>query len=557
MITPEFWDYELDILQTNRDLQESILRDIVRRVLKADLSVTDTAAWQAEKIQGAGMVYEDLIGEITKAAGATEQEIKSIFSDVQAEVFNYDDELVIKAGYKPAEIKKLSPAMARIWNAALKKTCTEAKNLTKTTAITSQSLYIQACDLAHMQITSGAFSYQDAIRSAVKSAARQGITVVYDSGWVSSLDVAIRRSVLTGVNQTAGQLQLMRAQELDHDIMETTAHMGARWEHAMWQGKLVSLSGKPGYLTLADIGYGDVRGFMGANCRHNWYPFWPGISTPAYTPEQLEEFRIAKVTYNGEDIPIADAIQKQRGYERSIRAKKRELVMLDEAMKNGQDMQESFLQTSAQLKNRENKLKDFCRQTGLRRDRSREQIFAVKTENAVRGFDRSVAQKAVWADKKAVDILGRSDIMKMKGVQTVNSGGITGALNPNSERAMLHAERYYSEVRKMNTDCESIAKNVGWTKESISKIKDHLFYRKHNLGGTEPEHFDADYDIAITWQNLIEGKNIQEKDIVLLKHEYLELHIMKNKNISYAEAHKLAEKKHNYSAALKEWRNNI
>ena len=400
MITPEFLDYELDILQTNMALQESILRDIVRRVLKADLSVTDTAAWQAEKIQGAGKLYDNLITEIAKAAETTEQEIRRIFSDAQAEVFSYDDDLIIKAGYNPAQLKKLSPAMVRIWDSALKKTCTEAKNLTKTTAITSQNLYIQACDLAHMQVTSGAFSYQDAIRSAIKSAARQGVTVVYDSGWINSLDVAVRRSVLTGVNQTAGQLQLMRAEEIDHDIMETTAHMGARAEHAIWQGKLVSLSGQPGYLTLADIGYGDVRGFMGANCRHNWYQFWPGISTPAYTQEQLAEFRTAKVTYNDQDIPIADAIQKQRGFERSIRATKRELVMLDEAIKNGQNMQAAFAQESTRLKNKEARLKDYCKQTGLKRDKYREQMFAHKTENAIRGFGRSTAQKAVLAAKK-------------------------------------------------------------------------------------------------------------------------------------------------------------
>ena len=157
---------------------------------------------------------------------------------------------------------------------------------------------------------------------------------------------------------------------------------------------------------------------------------------------------------------------------------------------------------------------------------------------------------------KDLDSSGKSGIIQVKGVNDMYSGGLSGALNPNSERAMQHAERYYAEVRKMSTDCKKIAQNTGWKENSIWQIKDHLFYKKHDLGGPEAEYFDADYDIAVSWQNLIEGR-IEAKDLVLLKHEYLELHIMKSKNLPYAEAHKLAEEKHNYGKALKEWRSKL
>ncbi len=152
-----------------------------------------------------------------------------------------------------------------------------------------------------------------------------------------------------------------------------------------------------------------------------------------------------------------------------------------------------------------------------------------------------------------LDNSGKSGIIKVKDVNTMYSGGLSGALNPNSERAMQHAERYYAEVRKMTTDCKKIAQTTGWKESSITQIKDHLFYKKHDLGGLEAEYFDADYDIAVSWQNLIDGR-IETKDLVLLKHEYLELTIMKSKNLPYAEAHKIAEEKHNYGLALKEWR---
>ena len=222
MITPEYLKYALDILQVHKELQESIIRDIVRRMLKHPERLTDTAEWQIEKVQQSGILYNELVRELSRATGRLESEIRAAFDDAEGKIFDYGDKTVTAAGFDPVEFKSLSPSMKQTWEAALSKTSTEAVNLTKTTAVTVQSSYIRACDLAHMQVASGAFDYNTAIRNAVKYAAGQGVTVVYPSGYVDKLDTAIRRSLLTGINQTAGQLQNMRADSLDCDIMEIT-----------------------------------------------------------------------------------------------------------------------------------------------------------------------------------------------------------------------------------------------------------------------------------------------------------------------------------------------
>ena len=142
----------------------------------------------------------------------------------------------------------------------------------------------------------------------------------------------------------------------------------------------------------------------------------------------------------------------------------------------------------------------------------------------------------------------------------MKKGGIFdyGALNPEKEedfkRAKEHAFRFYDEVRQRKNDIESIANNTGWKSEAIQKVKDHIFINKHDLGGDEPERFYPSYDIAISWQNLTDGKNISEKDIILLKHEYLELTMMTAHGLKYKDAHRIAEKKHNYKKAVDEWR---
>ncbi len=157
-----------------------------------------------------------------------------------------------------------------------------------TTASQAQQAYIRAATLAEMQIESGAFDYATAIRNAVQSAAQEGAWVSYPSGHRDRLDVAVRRAVLTGVGQTTGQIGLAYAQDMGCDLMEITAHAGARPSHAAWQGKLVSLSGRTGYLSLRDIGYNTGPGFKGWNCRHDWFPFFEGLSESAYPRSEIE-----------------------------------------------------------------------------------------------------------------------------------------------------------------------------------------------------------------------------------------------------------------------------
>lgn len=59
--------------------------------------------------------------------------------------------------------------------------------------------------------------------------------------------------------------------------------------------------------------------------------------------------------------------------------------------------------------------------------------------------------------------------------------------------------------------------------------------------------------MADSFTRLLSGKGIREYDIVLLKHEHLELAIMKKIGYNYTEAHRLSETKYNYKSALEKW----
>ena len=183
-------------------------------------------------------------------------------------------------------------------------------------------------------------------------------------------------NIITSVNQTCGQLQETRANELGWDLMEITAHSGARPSHAEWQGKIVSLSGQKGYLSKDDIGYGEATGFKGINCRHDWYPYYKG-STRTYTNKQLKEWQNEKVTYNGKEISKYQATQEQRRIERAIRQDKKELVVQQRLLaSNNKDIKiEEVEYEINNIKTKEkihrNALENFLNQTGLRKDNNR------------------------------------------------------------------------------------------------------------------------------------------------------------------------------------------
>jgi len=125
--------------------------------------------------------------------------------------------------------------------------------------------------------------------------------------------------------------------------------------------------------------------------------------------------------------------------------------------------------------------------------------------------------------------------------------GATGAI-PRTDLYRLdkHAELYYEEIRKRENDVAAIAYNTGVPIEDIQRIKQHIFINEYDLGEDIPRRFDPDYDMAISWQRLIDGKNIQEMDTVLLRHELYEYTLMHEQQLSYSEAHEKAAELYNY-----------
>jgi hypothetical protein len=325
MLTAEQFDQLITpVTKLYTEYETSVIADIARRLKNLSF---DSAAWQVQRLTESGALYKDVLKKLSKLTGKSEEEIAKILKRAGVKAVNFDDQIYKDAGLNPQPLN-LSPAMLQVLKATLEKTNGIANNLTLTTALTAQQSFIRAADLAHMQVTTGAMSYDQAIRAAIKNVAAQGLDVIeYASGHQDKLDVAIRRTVLTGVAQTTNQLQLTRADEMGSDLIAVSAHVGARNKgvgpanHESWQGKIYSRSGNhPKYPSFVQItGYGTGAGLGGWNCRHSFYPFFEGFSQNAYKRAELQDFKKQKVIYNGQDISVYDATQYQRAIERKIR----------------------------------------------------------------------------------------------------------------------------------------------------------------------------------------------------------------------------------------------
>lgn len=364
---------EKEAVKLYGDLELEIIEEIAERI--ANVGYANTVVYNnAVILQEMGVLYQDIISMVAKYNEKTKGEILKIFEDAGIKTINRDDMIYKEAGLNPVPLKR-SRSLMQLMSAEAERTHYNLSNLVQTTAGTSQMRFIEAMNKSYMEVSTGVKSYSQAIVDTVKDISKNGAYVQYPSGQRRSIEVATRMNIITSVNQTCGKMQELRAQDMNWDLMELSAHGGARPEHAEWQGKIVSRSGQAGYLSLDDIGYGTATGFQGVNCRHTWFPYYKS-STRTYTNNELREINNKKVNYNGQEMSEYQATQVQRYMERKIRQNKKDIAGLQGLLTGNSDIdveetQRQLREIRNNMKNNNLILNNFLEQTGFRKDNTR------------------------------------------------------------------------------------------------------------------------------------------------------------------------------------------
>ena len=375
MLTPD----QLEALprrfvQLWQQVEDDILQDIARRMKSlGELDpLTPTAIWQALRLAETRAVRSNTVATLARYTGKSRAEIKRLLETAGAQTLAADDAVYTAAGLDPPPVEQ-SPALLNLLNAGYRQTCGTWQNLTATTANTVTGAFEDRLSRAWGLISTGALDYSTAIRRTVDDLADTMPYITYPSGHTDTLEVAARRAVLTGVNQTCAKLQLARMEEMDCEFVEVTAHEGARPTHAVWQGRVyhrggaVVQDGERYEDFEAATGYGTGPGLCGWNCRHNFYPFYPGISVRNYTDERLAELDARNIPYGGGLYTRYEITQMQRALERRVRKYKRRYLAETAA---GVDASQS----AAKLKAARQQLSAFLAETGGRLDGARAEV---------------------------------------------------------------------------------------------------------------------------------------------------------------------------------------
>ena len=322
-----------DLTELFRALEITLLDEICSR-LKLAGQLNEVTVQDIRTLRSHGIDLKEIEKAIHKTTGISEKKLKELLDDVVERNQKYYTDLIDLAHITQPETLV---SIEDTW-AIYEQTKQTMRNITRSmgflvdagrTMLPPARVYQWALDNATMQIQSGAINYNQAIKSAVKQLADSGLKVVdYESGHRDQIDVAVRRAVMTGVNQICAKYTEQSAEYLETPYFEVSAHSGARdkpgpspWSsHKDWQGKVYSIRAGDIYPNIYDAcGLGAVDGLEGANCRHRRFPWVEGVSERTYTDEQLEHIDDdLGCEFDGKKYTAYEATQMQRRVERQI-----------------------------------------------------------------------------------------------------------------------------------------------------------------------------------------------------------------------------------------------
>ena len=395
MLPPSYLDQMPDaFVQLWQQVEEQILQDVARRIGKMD-KVTATANWQLWRYQQTEALRNDVVKLLAKYTGKSEAAIRRLLLQAATEAMEREDAIYYHYDMEPTPFEE-SAALNNLLDAGARQTCGTWQNLTATTANTVTGAFERTLDAAWLKVSTGAFDYKTAVKQAVDSLADEMPMVTYPSGHKDSIEVAARRAVLTGVNQTTGKLQVARMDEMGCEFVETTAHGGARPSHAEWQGRRFHRGGAVDYKGRhypdfeAATGYGTGAGLCGWNCRHPFFAVFPALGDPPqWTQEQLRELNARNIEWNGKKYTAYEISQMQRARERNVRRWKKRYLAEDAA---GLDTTDS----AVRLKAARQSLSDFTKATGGRVDSARVSVPKFGRSEAGRASAKSQAHHTDW-----------------------------------------------------------------------------------------------------------------------------------------------------------------
>ncbi len=341
----------------------------IGEVLKDIGELRPTDIHQLQQMYNYGSRVDQIVKRLAEYSEKNIDDIYDIFDTVAKENYKF-----AKPFYR-ARLMDYIPyeentALQRTVKAMAKQTVDEYVNLTQHTAFavfdkdgksiapyfaankdkiaTSLSdTYTKVVDYAVTQVNLGMESYSKAVKDIIKSMSASGIrTVDYakdenGKGYSRRLDSAVRQNVLFAAKECNQQIANQVGEEFGANGREVDYHMYPRPSHADMGGRQFAL-GKA--RTVNGVFYPSFEEKVAPlleefGCLHFSFPIILGVSQPAYSKEELAEFKEADnatFEFEGKKYTMYQGTQLQRQVETAIR-NQRDILTMAKAAGDGEE----------------------------------------------------------------------------------------------------------------------------------------------------------------------------------------------------------------------------
>ena len=352
------------------EIEQELMENIAKRLeMLGDLeSPTYTIEWQQQKLREVNQLKRMNIEDIKRL---TPKALNAVTSDITEagvnaiEAIEPDFLTAISAGEQLKTVLPAAkdPTLKAIIDSFDNIGQTQAKLIIENINVSSVQVYIDSINKTVLQVNLGISTPDQALRQTMREWSAKGLPAFVDKAGRTWTAESYYNNVLrTTIRNVTTDMQFERMRQYGVDLMEISSHLGARPGCEPYQGKIYSQSGEhEKYPPLSSTTFGEASGLFGNNCKHQGYPFFEGINTTTFKPQDDKR--------NDKNY---DNSQTQRKLERDIKGAKRQKAVYKA---NGDPI--GVKQSNELLQGRTKRLNTFLDDTGRTRRSNRERIYSV------------------------------------------------------------------------------------------------------------------------------------------------------------------------------------
>lgn len=345
MITPQKFEQLINskVVDIYTKLNQDITNDIIKKLNKDNISEYTKHQLKVLIRQNGNKIFNETL---RKAQGLTRQrkeEIKKIFNDlVKEELKGY------KSQYEYAGVKYgLSEETTQLIDNVIERTNNELKNMTRTIAFETKRTYVNAVDSLYNKVSSGAFSYDNAIKSTLIDLANKGVILKTKTGNYS-IESAVKMNLFTSLKQTADEISKNIKDDIKANAVWIAPTPYCRPSHRPINGVVMDLKKfERDYEYLTEE----------PNCYHIINYVVKEAFIPPLSNQEL-------TSINNKANKVYKDRQKQNYYARQVRQKKKEISNI------GSSSKEILQEKKKQLRTAQIKYRVFSKSVGLNVDYS-------------------------------------------------------------------------------------------------------------------------------------------------------------------------------------------